>query len=71
MADILEVQHEAEDIFVMGWYDPTCYFSEIFELTDDVVDQLTHLTPDQQDDLKGLFHSLSRLFDGTLRVYPH
>jgi hypothetical protein len=39
--------------------------------TDDVVDQLTHLTPDQRDDLKGLFHGFTRFFDGTLGVYPH
>ncbi len=79
MADIFEVQHEAEDIFGMDWYDPTCYASEILDAkygkvsTDDVVDQLTHLTPDQQDDLKGLFHGFTRLFDGTLAlgVYPH
>jgi hypothetical protein len=52
MADILEVQREAEDIFGMDWYDPTCYASEILDAkygkvsTDDVID-LTHLTPDQ------------------------
>ena len=28
MADIIEVQREAEDIFSMDWYDPTCYASE-------------------------------------------
>ena len=77
MADILEVQREAEEIFGMDWYDPTCYASEILDAkygkvsTDDVVDQLTHLTPDQQDDLKGLFLGFTRLFDGTLGVYPH
>jgi hypothetical protein len=65
MADILEVQREAEDIFGMDWYDPTCYASEILDAkygkvsTDDVVDQLTHLTPDQRDDLKGLFHGFT------------
>ncbi len=77
MADILEVQCEAEDIFGMDWYDPTCYASEILDAkyskvsTDDVVNQLTHLTPDQRDDLKGLFHGFTRLFDCTLGVYPH
>jgi hypothetical protein len=60
MADILEVQYKAEDIFGMDWYDPTCYASEILDpkyskvSTDDVVDQLTHLTPNQQDDLNSL-----------------
>ena len=42
MADILEVQCNAEDIFGMDWYDPTCYASEIMDAkyntvsTDDV-----------------------------------
>jgi hypothetical protein len=39
--------------------------------TDDVVDQLPHLTSNQKDDLKGLFHGLAKLFDGTLGVYPN
>ncbi len=39
--------------------------------TDDVVDQLTHLTSDQKDDLKGLFHGFAKLFDGFLGIYPH
>jgi hypothetical protein len=47
-APILEVQYEAEQLFGMDWYDPTCYASEILDAkygevsTDDVVDQLTH-----------------------------
>ena len=58
MADILEVQRKAEDIFGMDWYDPTCYTSEIMirkygnVSMDDVVNQLTHLTSHQRDDLK-------------------
>ncbi len=77
MVDILEVQRKAEDICGMDWYDPTCYVSEILDakyckvLTDDVANQLTYLTPDQQDDLKGLFHGFTKLFDGTLGVYPY
>ena len=39
--------------------------------TEDVVDRLTHLTSDQKDDLKDLFHGFAKLFDGTLGVYPH
>jgi hypothetical protein len=31
MADILEVQRQAEDIFGMDCYDPTCYVSEILD----------------------------------------
>jgi hypothetical protein len=77
MADILEVQPKTEDISGMDWYDPTCYASEILDAkygkvsTDEIVDQLTHLTPDQRDDLKGLFHGFTKLFNGTLGVYPH
>jgi len=29
MVDIIEVQREAEDIFGMDWYYPTCYALEI------------------------------------------
>jgi hypothetical protein len=77
MADILGVQCEAEDIFGMDWYDPTCYVSEILDAkygqvsTDEVVDQLNHLTTDQKHDLKVLFKDFTKLFNGTLDVYPH
>jgi hypothetical protein len=60
----------------MDWYDLS-YTSEILDAkydkvsTDDVVNQLTHLTPHQRDDLKGLFHGFTRLFDDTLGVYAH
>ncbi len=43
MAEILEVQREAEQLFGMDWHDPTCYASEILDAkygevsTDDVV----------------------------------
>ena len=61
MMDIMEVQHEAKDIFGMDWCDPTCYASEIMDAkyghasTDDVAEQLTHLTADQRNDMKVLF----------------
>jgi hypothetical protein len=48
MAEILEVQYEAEQLFGMDWYDPTGYPSEILDAKygevsmDDEVDQLTH-----------------------------
>ena len=77
MAESLEVQREAEEIFGMDWYDPTCYASEILDAkygevsTDDVADQLTHLTADQRNDLKILFRDFTKLFNGTLGVYPH
>ncbi len=77
MMDIMEVQHEAEDIFGIDWYDPTCYASEIMDAkygqvsTNDVAEQVTHLTADQQNDMKVLFRDFKKLFDGTLGVYPH
>ncbi len=77
MMDIMEVQHEAEDIFGINWYDPTCYASEFIDTkygqvsTDDVTKQLTHLTADQQNDMKVLFWDFKKLFDGTLGIYPH
>jgi hypothetical protein len=57
MAEILEVQCKAEQLFGMDWYDPTCYTSEILDTeyekvsTDDVVNQLTHLNDKQKQDL--------------------
>jgi hypothetical protein len=33
MADIVEVQRKAEDIFGMDWYDPKYYASEIMDAT--------------------------------------
>ncbi len=78
MMDIMEVQLEAEDIFGMDWYDFTCYASEIMDAkkygqvsTNDVAEQLTHLTADQWNDMKVLFRDFKKLFDGTLGVYPH
>ena len=77
MADAMEVQREAEVIFGMDWYDPTCYASEILDAkygqvsTDEVVDQLNHLTADQRHDLKVLFKKFTKLFNGKLGVYPH
>ncbi len=77
MAEILEGQREAEQLFGMGWYDPTCYASEILDAkygevsTDNVVDQLTNLNDKQKQDLKVLLKDLTKLFDGTLGVYPH
>jgi hypothetical protein len=77
MAEILEVQHEAEQLFGMDWYNPTCYASEILDAkygevsTDDVVDQLTHLNKKQKQDLKLLLKDFTKLFNGTLLgVYP-
>ena len=77
MVDILEVQREAEDIFGMDWYDPMCYASEMLAAkygdvsTDEVVDQLTHLTFDQKHNIKCPVQRFTKLLDVTLGVYPH
>jgi hypothetical protein len=58
MVEILEVQREAEQLFGMDWYDPTCNNYEILDAkygevsTDDVVGHLTHLHDKQKQDLK-------------------
>jgi hypothetical protein len=60
----------------MDWYDPTCYASEILDakfdkvLFDDVIDQLDHLDAQKKDDLKRVLNEHTKLFDGTLGVYP-
>ncbi len=61
----------------MDWYDPTCYASEILDakygkvLVDDVIHQLDHLNTQQKNDLKRELNEHTKLFDGTLGVYPH
>ncbi len=39
--------------------------------TGEVVDQLTHLNDKQKQDLKVPLNDFTRLFDGTLGVYPY
>ncbi len=61
----------------MDWYDPTCYAAEILDAKyekvhiDDVVDQLNHLNDQQKTDIKQVLGNFTKLFDGTLGVYPH
>jgi hypothetical protein len=77
MAEILAVQCEAEQLFGMDSYNPTCYTSELLDTkygevsTDNVVDQLTHLNEKQKQDLKVLLKDFTKLFNGTLGVYSH
>jgi hypothetical protein len=76
MEETIEIQLE-DDFFGMEWYDPTCYASEILDakyekvLVDDVIDQLDHLNVQQKNDLKKVLNEHTKLFDGTLGVYPH
>jgi hypothetical protein len=76
MAEIVEIQQEVKN-FGMDWYDPTCYAIEILDAKyekvqiDDVVNQLKHLNVQQQAGIKQVLSEFTKLFDGTLGVYPH
>jgi hypothetical protein len=76
MAETIEIQLR-DDFFGMDWYDPTCYASEILDakyekvLVDDVIDQLDHLNGQQKTDRRQVLSEHTKLFDGTLGVYPH
>jgi hypothetical protein len=76
MAEIVEVQQE-EALFGMDWYDSTCYAVEILDAkyekvdVDEVINQLNHLNSEQKKDLRKVLMEHTKLFDGTLGVYPH
>ena len=76
MATIIEIQQEVE-FFGMDWYDPNCYAIEILDAKyesvqiDDVANQLEHLNIQQKADVKQVLSEFTKLFDGTLGVYPH
>ncbi len=76
MAEIVEVQQE-DKLFGMDWYDPTCYAAENLYAkyekveVDEVTDHLSHLNPQQKEDFKRVLQEHTKLFDGTLGVYPH
>ncbi len=60
----------------MEWYHPTCYATEILDAkygkveNDKVNNQLDHLTLEQKEDLRKVLKEHTKLFDGTLGVYP-
>jgi hypothetical protein len=76
MAEIIEIQQEL-DFFGMDWYDPTCFATEILDAKyekvqiKDVVNPLEYLSTQQKADLKQVLSEFTKLFDGTLGVYPH
>ncbi len=76
MAEIVEIQQE-EALFGMDWYDPTCYAVKILNAryetveVDEVINQLNHLNTEQKEDLRKVLKEHTKLFDGTLGVYPH
>jgi hypothetical protein len=61
----------------MDWYDPTCFAIEILDAKyekiqiKDVVNPLEYLSAQQKADLKQVLSEFTKLFDGTLGVYPH
>jgi hypothetical protein len=75
MAEIVEVQQE-EALFGMDWYNPTCYAVEILDAKygkvdiDELINQLNHLNTEQKKDLRKVLMDHTKLFDGTLGVYP-
>ncbi len=76
MAEIVEVQQE-EALFGMDCYNPTCYAVEILDAkyekveVDEVINQLNHLDTEQKEDLRKVLMEHTKLYDGTLGVYPH
>ncbi len=61
----------------MDWYDPTCFAIENLDAKyekvsiKDVENPLEYLSTQQKADLKQVMSKFSKLFDGTLGVYPH
>ncbi len=76
MAEFIENQQEVE-YFGMKWYDPTCFAVEILDAKyekvqiKDVVKPIEYLSTQQNADLKQVLSEFTKLFDGTLGVYPH
>jgi hypothetical protein len=61
----------------MDWYDPTCFAIEILDAKyekvqiKDVANPLEYLSTQQKADLKQVLSEFTKLFDGSLGVYPH
>ena len=74
MEDMFFIQTE-DELFTEDWL--TCYATEIldtkYEWTDvkDVVDMLAHLNAQQKADFLRVLQENSKMFDGTLGIYPH
>ena len=74
MEDMFFVQTE-DELFGEDWLD--CYATEIldtqYEWIDvtDVVNKLTHLNAHQKADLLRVLLENSKMFEGTLWIYPH
>jgi hypothetical protein len=61
----------------MDWYYPTCFAIKILDAKyekvqiKDVVNPLEYLSTQRKADLKQVLSQFTKLFDGTLGVYPH
>jgi hypothetical protein len=75
-AEIIEIQQEI-DFFGMDWYDPTYFAIGILDAKyekvqiKDVGNPLEYLSTQQKADFKQVLSEFTKLFDGTLEVYPH
>ena len=60
----------------MDWYDPTCFAIEILDAKyekvqiKEVMNPLEYLSTQQKADLKQVLSDFTKLFDGSLGVYP-
>ena len=74
MEDMFFIQAE-DELFDKDWL--SCYATDIldakYEWTDlaEVVDKLTHFNAHQKKDLLQVLQDNSKMFDGTLGLYPH
>ncbi len=76
-AKMIKVQQE-EELFGMDWYNSTCYATEVLdtkyergEVDEVIFKQLDHLNLEQKENLKKVLKEHTKLFDGTLGIYPH
>jgi hypothetical protein len=76
MAKIIDIQQEVE-FFGIDWYNPTCFVIEVLDAKyekvqiKDFVNPLEYVSTQQKADLKQVLNEFTKLFDGTLGVYPH
>ena len=74
---ILQILILEKSFFFFYQYSPYCYATEILDAKyeqvqiDDVVSQQEHLNGQQKADIKQVLSDFTKLFDGTLGVYPH
>ncbi len=63
--------------FGIDWYDPICFAIEFLDAKyekvqiDEVLNPFEYLSTQQKADLKQVLSVFTKLFDGTLGVYPH